>query len=175
MRYRTVVFPLLLASVLCACAHGGVVEGAFTSGDYLFSVTLPGPPYERILPRGALAALTDPATGISFAIAASPDPYPEITEQDKALDYIARDLFFFLEKKEYRVFEDAKLSGVPAKRVVVAGLIDDEEMVFSAVVARHNGAVYDLVMWCAPDRFDTASAVFEEMVGTFAFVRGGGR
>lgn len=171
MRRRRVIPLGLLFLFVVGCAHGSIVNSTFISDDYRFSVALPGAPYERILPKDALIALTDPQTGVSAAIVASPDPYSGATNQEKALDYIARDLFFFLTKKEYRVFEDTTLDGAPAKHVILTGIQDEKELVFSAYVARYDGAVYDIVLWCEPQHFDKASAIFQEMVDTFKFRR----
>jgi hypothetical protein len=175
MNHRRLLPVLAAMLVLAGCAHGRVVNGAFVSDDYSFSVTLPGPPYEQIAPKGALVAMTDPATGASIAIAVSPDPYPDEADADKTLDFIARGLFFFLTDKEYRVFEDATLGGATARHVTLAGTEEDHKLIFSAYVARFSGRIYDLVMWCEPASFDEASAVFEKMAGTFTFKRGTGR
>jgi hypothetical protein len=98
-----------------------------------------------------------------------------LADETKALDYIARDLFFFLTKKEYRVFEDATLDGAPARHVVLAGVQDEKELIFSAYVVRYYGTVYDIVVWCEPRYLDKASVVFQEMADTFKFRRGDGR
>jgi hypothetical protein len=161
-------FLFLLAA---GCVHGRVSDGAFVSDDYGFSVSLPGPPYERIAPKDALAALTDPDTGVSFAVAVSPDPYRDMADQDKVLDYLARDLLFFLTKKEYRAFEDATLGGEPAKFITVTGVTDDTELIVSAYVARYDGAVYDILMWCPPAYFETGRPAFQVMAETFRFQR----
>lgn len=168
MRRRVIAFGFLCIFAV-GCAHGTGAGGAFGSDDYRFSIELPGAPFERVAPKDALVALTDPATGTSVAIAASPDTYSGKTGREKALEYIARDLFFFLTEKEYRVFEDATLDGAAAKRITVAGMADDTELVFSAYVALNDGAVYDIVMWCRPDHFETASVTFQKMVDTFKF------
>jgi hypothetical protein len=74
MRRRRIIPPVVLFLFIVGCAHGGVVDNTFVSDDYRFSVALPGTPYERIGPKDALVAVTDPETGISAAVAASPDP-----------------------------------------------------------------------------------------------------
>ena len=161
--------PVLLMLALLGCAHGRIVNGTFVSDDYGFSVALPGPPYERIMAKGALVAVTDSGTGASIAIAVSPDTYTDANESKKALDYITRDLFFFLTKKKYRVFEDVMVGGVQGRHAILTGMDDDKELIFSAYVTQFSGMIYDVVFWCEPQYFDTASAVFEKMVGTFVF------
>lgn len=173
-RWALVSFACLLLAGF-GCVHGRVSDGAFRSDDYGFSVELPGAPYERITPRGALAALTDPDTGVSFAVAASPDSYTGAGRQDRVLDYAARELMIFLEKKEYRTFEDATLGGAPAKHVVVTGLTEGVELVVSAYVTRYNGAVYDVVLWAPPGTFEAGLPAFQRMVETFTFFPETGR
>jgi hypothetical protein len=175
MRVRRFIFGALVLLLFTGCAHGGIVDGVFVSRDYRFSVDLPGPPYEQIGPKGALVAVTDPATGISAAVAASPDPYPETADGEQALDYIARDLFFFLTKKEYRLFEETTLSGATARHVVLTGFDDDSELVFSAYVAREYGTIYDIVVWCPPRYQDEAAAMLKTMADSFTFLTEGGR
>ncbi len=172
--YRLIVGALALL-VAAGCAYGGVSGGAFVSRDYRFSVDLPGAPYEQIGPKGALVAVMDPATGISAAVAASPDPYPEAPDGKKALDYIARDLFFFLSKKEYRLFEETTLAGAPARHVVLEGKDDDNDLVFSAYVVREYGTIYDIVVWSPPQYGDKAAALLETMAGSFTFLTEGSR
>jgi hypothetical protein len=173
-RRRIILLALVLVTAV-GCAHGGIVNNTFVSNDYLFSVALPGPPYEQVAPKDALIALTDRTTGASIAIAASPDPYSGLTDKEKALDYTARDLFIFLTKKEYRTFEDTTLGGAPAKHVVVTGIENDTRLIFSAYVVRHYGQIYDIVLWCEPRYFDTASITFQKMVDSFTFLGGAGR
>ncbi len=174
MRRRLFPLGLLLLSIV-GCAHSTVVDGVLVSDDYRFSVALPGAPYERIAPKDALVALTDPKTGISAAVAVTPDPYPDAADRVKALNYIARDLFFFLTKKEYRVFEQTELAGAGAVHVVVAGVDEGRDLVFSAYVARHNGAIYDIVVWCDPRYLDEAAAVLKKMADTVIFLPEAGR
>jgi hypothetical protein len=173
-RCRAITIGLLFLAA-AGCAHGRVTDGTFTSKDYLFSVVLPGAPYERVLPRDTIVALTDPASGVSFAIAASPDSYANTADRDKVLDYIARDLLFFLTNKKYEVFEDATLGGAPAKHMTVSGLSNGDELVVSAYVARRYGQIYDIVMWCPPASLEAASAQFKKMVDTFTFLRETGK
>ncbi len=163
--------PLALILVVLGCAHGRVVNGTFVSDDYRFSVTLPGPPYEQISAKDALVALTDPGTGASIAIAVGPSPYADGVESEQALDFVTRGLFFFLTQKDYRVFEDATLGGVPARHAVLTGREDDTQLIFAAYTALSSGLIYDIVMWCDPQEFDAVSPVFEKMVGTFTFSR----
>ncbi len=172
MRRRPIIPLGFLFFFVVGCAHGSIVNNTFVSDDYRFSMALPGAPYEQISPEDGLVAVTDPQTGASIMVAVSPDSYSGTTDQGKALDYIARDLFFFLTKKEYRVFEDTTLDGAPAKLVTLTGLEDEKELTFSAYVVRYYGEVYDIVLWCEPQYFDKASATFQEMVGTFKFRRG---
>jgi hypothetical protein len=175
MRWRRIIPLASLLLFAAACAHGSIVNDRYVSEDYRFSVALPGPPYEQIPPKDALIALTDPRTGASIMIAANPDPYSDTIDQAKALDYIARDLFFFLTKKVYRVFENTTVDGVQAKHVTLTGTDDKNELTFSAYVVRNYGEVYDIVLWCEPQYFDEASATFRGMVDTFTFRREAGR
>jgi hypothetical protein len=91
------------------------------------------------------------------------------------LDYAARELMIFLEKKEYRTFEDATLGGQPARYIVASGMTDGVELVVAAYVTRYNGAVYDVVLWGPPGAFEAGLPAFRSMVETFTFLPETGR
>jgi hypothetical protein len=173
MTHRRLIAPLVAGLILTGCAHGRVVGSTFISDDYRFSVALPGPPFEEIPPKGTLVAFSDPATGASIAVSASPDVRPRGDVKEVPLLFVARELFISIDKKEYLVSEQATIDGVDAWHLEVRGVSEGVPLVFSAYVTRYYGTIYDLVFWSRPGGYERASGAFIEMVKSFRFRREG--
>jgi hypothetical protein len=172
MIHRRLIVGLVTGLILTGCTHGRMVGNTFVSDDYRFSVALPGPPFTEIPPKGTLVAVSDPATGASIAVSASPDVRVRGDEREVPLLFVARELFISIDKKEYVVSEQATIDGVAAWHLEATGESEGVPLVFSAYVTRFSGTIYDLVFWSRPAEFTRASGAFLEMVKSFRFRRG---
>lgn len=168
-----------LAVLLCVgCAMTTLIVSdsrTLTSERYRFSVTLPDSGFERVAASDTIVTLTDRETGVSMTIRASKDRYAHMKEPP-SLEYVARQLFFYVEDKVVESLTSTTLAGeaggVPAVFIRLSGTFEETPLVFFAYVSRYGGYIYDLVLWSPPRYAEESLSVFEGLADGFMFLNG---
>jgi hypothetical protein len=165
-RFASSLFLLLF---ILGCIHTGVVGNSFVSEKFGFKTKIPKEPFVLINARGTALTLIDEKSGTSITVTVTDEKYNK-GDEEIGLLYLARELFIYIEDKDYLVSENFELGGVPAWYMELSGKVEGVSLMFSAYVVRKNGRICDIVMWSPPDNFQRAKETLSDMVENFEFL-----
>ena len=160
---------LLCISSIPGCVHITIDGGRFVSHELGFSVELPDESLTTIKAGGDAIGFMESEAGYSMVISVTEDEYL-LEGKTIELKYLARQVFIYVENKEYIVSEAADLGGLPAWHIKVSGEVEGAPLVLEAYVVRKGGLIYDMVLCSPRDVSDHASRIFMDTVNSFEFL-----
>ncbi len=159
---------VLVSLILTACASSRVVDGIFVDEAKGFKISLLHDGWQRFELEGTdLAFRAEPDGQVAALLASCED------EQSIPLRILARRLFFGISTKRVLAQQSHSLHGTEVIHTLLAGRLQETEVIVSSYVARQGHCVYDLVYVAPPELFQAKLPEFEQFVNGWVLTEKG--